>query len=141
MYGHQGEDEVSLVELYTFRINPYEDLRDLFLTGRSPKCDDLESEVAQVSNPVDPISKLVKMGLIRLGGARLAETGEELANRGVVTLNPQRGDVRDVLRIPQDRGIDDFEGFVRGSERDPDALLLKRLSENRPAGQNRKQRG
>lgn len=63
----QSEDEVGLLELDPFGVDPHEDLGDLVFLGGRPELDDLEREVAQVADPVDPLLQLVLTAVVQVG--------------------------------------------------------------------------
>ena len=56
--------------------------------------DDLESEVAQVADPVDPLLQDVLLASSRSLASRLGQPLQEVADRRLVPGCPQHGDVR-----------------------------------------------
>ena len=80
------------------------------------------------------------MSVIKIAAARLGQTLQESANRRLVPGRPQRGDISDELRIPDDRGVSDLKGLIAGPEGNLDPALLKRLGQDLLAGDHRVQR-
>ena len=80
------------------------------------------------------------MSVIKVAAARLGQTLQESPDRCLIPGRPQRGDIGDELRIPDDRGISDLEGLIAGPERNLDPALLKRLGQHLLAGDHRVQR-
>ena len=139
VHRHQGQDEVGLVELDSLGVDPHENLGDLFLVRRDTQLDDLEPEVPQIADAVDPFLQDVLLSVIKVAAARLGQTLQESTDRRLVPGRPQRGDIGDELRITDDRGVSDLEGLITGPEGDLDPALLKRLCQHLLAGDHRVQ--
>ena len=125
VHRHQGQDEVGLVELDSLRVDPHENLGDLLLVRRDPQLDDLEPEVPQIADAVDPFLQDVLLSIIKIAAARLGQTLQESADRRLVPGRPQRCDIGDELRITDDRSVSDLKGLIVGSKGDLDPALLE----------------
>ena len=74
VHGHQRQDEVGLVELDAFGVDPNERSRDLLLIGARSQLDDLEPEVAKITDPVDPLLEQVLPQRYGSSTPRLSDT-------------------------------------------------------------------
>jgi len=74
MHGHQGQDEVGLIELHALGVDPDEDLRDLLLVGGGTEFYDLKTEIAQITDPVDAFLQLVLLSIVQVPAPRLGQS-------------------------------------------------------------------
>ena len=94
------------------RVDPDEDLRDLFLVSARSEFDDLKSELPQISHPINPIFKSVYFFVVKLFSSTLTQPSQKITDNRPVAASPQYSYVGDEFGVSLDSSIGHLKSLI-----------------------------